>query len=51
MPVRSDTVADPPVSSMPDTIMFVESEKNRKTRCAVFPQRTLITSRNVFTQM
>lgn len=48
MPVRSVTVALPPRISMVDTITFVASPKNRKTRCATAPQRAYTISRNVW---
>lgn len=46
-PVRSVTVALPPVTSIADTRRLVTREKQRKTMCAVFPQRTRMTSRKV----
>ena len=48
IPVRLETTADPPVSSIAVTRMLVMSPKIVKTAWARVPYRALITSRNVY---
>ena len=47
MPVSAVTVADPPRISMDDTMTFVASPKNMKTKWAVVPQRAATISSHV----
>lgn len=47
MPVRLVTVADPPRTSIEDTMMFVANPKNMKTKWASFPHRVAMISNHV----
>ena len=47
MPVKAVTVADPPRTSIAETMMLVANPKNIKTRWATEPQRAATISSHV----
>mmetsp|Transcript_1976 Transcript_1976/g.4435 ORF Transcript_1976/g.4435 Transcript_1976/m.4435 type:complete len:221 (+) Transcript_1976:350-1012(+) len=47
MPAMASMVDVPPSISMEETMVWVAMPKNMKTECAVWPQRTSMSSRNV----